>query len=179
MGFSIGQPREWQLVSIMMGKQESNRRRAKQKPEPLCNLISEVTHHLICHILFVQSKSLGPLRTLGWSREGVLHEYQEEGIPRSYLRSCSPQPRKCSQRILKTKGWVASGLYLALAKPWSERLSAAFIRIQAEFNIMQSAVCQLPAWPMKQCKFLCAEVNHLHQNPVLFRTKFASKISEK
>lgn len=78
-----------------------------------------------------------------------------------------------------TKGSVASGLYLVLAKPWSECLSAAFIRIQAEFNIMQSAACQLPAWPMKQCKSLCPEVNHLHQNPVLFRTKFSSKISEK
>ena len=36
-----------------------------QKPQFLCNLISKVTSHHFCNIVFVRSESLGPAHTQG------------------------------------------------------------------------------------------------------------------
>lgn len=49
-----------------------------------CNVVTQVTTHCFCHILFVRNKSLDPAHIQG-------QECQEYGIPASYVRSWWPQ----------------------------------------------------------------------------------------
>lgn len=51
----LASPRVW---SLRKGKRESKRRWAARKLQCLCNLISEVTSHDVCHLPFIRSKTL-------------------------------------------------------------------------------------------------------------------------
>lgn len=57
----------------------------------LCNLISEVTSHHICHILFIQSDTLGPAHTQGKQGDYLGCGYMETGIVGTYTKSLLPQ----------------------------------------------------------------------------------------
>lgn len=58
----------------------------------VCILISEVTSHHFCRVLFIRSESTSPFHTEGVGVGGILHrlEYQEAGVAGGHLGGCLP-----------------------------------------------------------------------------------------
>lgn len=54
-GLSTGQLTTWQLASLRVGQQESDREHSKWKSQCVYNLISKVTSHHFCYILFFKA----------------------------------------------------------------------------------------------------------------------------
>lgn len=57
----------------------------------LCNLISEVTSHRICHILFIKSDTLGPAHTEAKQGDYIWCGYKKTGIMGTSTSSPLPQ----------------------------------------------------------------------------------------
>lgn len=111
-----------QWVASSEWTSEKNQTENKRDKSLCYNLISEVTSHYFHHILFIRSKSLGPVYTY---REVIPQGYEYQGvrITGSQFKSCPPQ------------------------RPWAQCLSVSLHVMLCDLFLFPQFLLILPLWP--------------------------------